>query len=175
MDELDLQLPGVRLRALSYGPADGPVALCAHGLSANALSWPTVADVLVPLGVRVVALDLRGRGRSEAPPPGSYGLDAHAGDVLAAADALGAERFDLLGWSMGALIGLVVAGRAGERLRSLTLIDHAGEMDPEAVEAVRAGLARLDAVVATPEAYVDGIRARSPIEHWDERWEGFYR
>jgi pimeloyl-ACP methyl ester carboxylesterase len=174
MDELDLQLPGVRLRALTRGPEDGPLALCVHGLSANALSFTTIGDVLEPLGVRVVALDLRGRGRSEVLPPGSYGLDAHAGDVLAAADALGAERFDLLGWSMGALIGLVVAGRAPERLRSLTLIDHAGHMDESAVDAVRAGLARLDAVVPQPEAYVQAIRSASPIERWNAGWDAFY-
>ena len=59
---------------------------------------------------------------------------------------------------MGALVGLVVANRAPERVRSLTLVDHAGHMDASAVDAVRAGLARLDAVVASPDAYVAAIR-----------------
>jgi pimeloyl-ACP methyl ester carboxylesterase len=175
VDAFDLQLPGVRLHALASGPPDGDLVLCAHGLSANAMSWRPLVGALDGRPLRVVALDLRGRGRSEVTPPGTYGLETHAGDVLAAADALGAERFHLCGWSMGALIGLVTVNRAPGRLRSLTLVDHAGAMDPSAVDAVRAGLRRLEAVVDEPDVYVNAIRAGSPIERWDEGWDAVYR
>ncbi len=176
MDAIDLQLPGVRLHALASGPEDGELVLCAHGLSANATSWHALAGALEGRPLRVVALDLRGRGRSEVTPPGTYGLATHAADVLAAADALAGPRpFHLCGWSMGALIGLLVANEAPGRLRSLTLVDHAGSMDASAVDAVRAGLARLDAVVDDPAQYVAAIRAGSPIEHWDEGWDAYYR
>ncbi len=176
MDPIGLQLPGVRLHALASGPEDGELVLCAHGLSANATSWRSLARALEDRPFRVVALDLRGRGRSEATPPGTYGLATHAADVLAAANALvGPGPFHLCGWSMGALIGLMAANREPGRLRSLTLVDHAGHMDASAVDAVRAGLARLDVVVDDPDRYVAAIRAASPIEHWDEGWDAFYR
>ena len=176
MDSIDLHLPGVRLHALASGPEDGELVLCAHGLSANATSWQSLARALEGRPFRVVALDLRGRGRSEVTPPGTYGLAQHASDVFAAANALvGPVRFHLCGWSMGALIGLVAATQQPGRLRSLTLVDHAGQMDASAVDAVRSGLARLDAVVDEPEQYVAAIRAASPIEHWDEGWDAYYR
>jgi pimeloyl-ACP methyl ester carboxylesterase len=175
MRERDLALPSGRLRALERGPADGPLVLCVHGLSANARAFDGFADRLAAAGTRVVALDLRGRGHSDVTAPGSYGLAAHAADLLDAADLLGAERFTVVGWSMGALIGLVLAGRAPGRLDGLALIDHAGAMDAEAVDAVRRGLARLDAVVDAPEDYVAAIRAASPVEHWGPFWDAFYR
>ena len=175
MQERDLALPSGRMRALERGPADGPLVLCAHGLSANARAFDPIGERLEAAGRRVVAVDLRGRGHSEVTAAGSYGLRAHAADLLDAADLLGADRFTLLGWSMGALIGLVLADRAVGRLAGLALIDHAGAMDPEAVEAVERGLARLDAVVDTPEEYVAAIRAASPVERWGPFWDAFYR
>jgi pimeloyl-ACP methyl ester carboxylesterase len=175
MRERDLALPSGRLRALERGPADGPLVLCAHGLSANAHAFDVVGERLEAAGHRVVALDLRGRGHSDVTAPGSYGLAAHAADMLDAADILGAERFALLGWSMGALIGLVLAARARDRLTALGLIDHAGAMDAAAVDAVRRGLARLDAVVDDPDEYVAAIRAASAIERWGPFWDAFYR
>jgi 3-oxoadipate enol-lactonase len=172
---IDLDLPGGRLHAEESGPPDGPLVLCGHGLSAN-LRW---TDPLVPrltaAGCRVVSLDFRGRGGSPDTGPGTYGLTAHAADVIAAADALGAAAFRYAGWSMGALIGIAVASAAGDRLERLVLVDHAGAMDEAAVEAVRAGLARLDVTVPEPQRYLDAIRAASAIRHWGAFWDAFYR
>jgi pimeloyl-ACP methyl ester carboxylesterase len=123
---------------------------------------------------QVVAIDLRGRGRSAITPPGTYGLAAHAEDVLEAATALGADRFDLVGWSLGALIGITAAGLATHRLRTLTLIDHCGREDPAAYAAVRQGLDRLDAVVDRPEDYVARIREAGAVTPWNEYWTRCY-
>jgi pimeloyl-ACP methyl ester carboxylesterase len=123
----------------------------------------------------VVALDVRGRGHSEVTAPGTYGMTAHAADVVAVANALDAEVFDLAGWSMGALIGIVAASTAAGRLRRLVLIDHAGRSDDGALAAVRAGLARLDAIVDDPADYVATLRDRGVIERWQEQWDAMYR
>jgi pimeloyl-ACP methyl ester carboxylesterase len=109
-----------------------------HGLSANMHAFDYLAERLAGEDRQLVAFDLRGRGRSETTPSGSYGLAAHARDALEMADRFGAERFDFVGWSLGALIGLTAAGMAGERLRTLTLIDHCGTVDPTAYAVVRA-------------------------------------
>jgi pimeloyl-ACP methyl ester carboxylesterase len=172
---LDLALPSGRVRAERRGPPDGPLVLCVHGLSANLRGYDTLGAGLAAAGCRVVAIDLRGRGASEVTPPGTYGLPAHARDVLACADRLGADRFALVGWSMGAMVALHVAGVAPGRLTHVVLLDAAGPMEEAAVDAVRAGLARLDAVVPAPEAYVAAIRAAGAIVPWHEQWDGFYR
>jgi pimeloyl-ACP methyl ester carboxylesterase len=129
---------------------------------------------LAGAGRRIVAIDLRGRGRSEITPPGGYGLAAHVRDVVEVADRLGAERYDHLGWSLGALIGITVAATAPDRLRSLTMIDHCGRGDDASYAAVRRGLARLDAVVDRPEDYLAAIRAAGLVTPWTAFWDRFY-
>lgn len=173
--ELDLHLPSGRLRAQRWGQGGGrPLAICVHGLSGNMHGFDSIGPALAEAGRDALALDLRGRGRSDETGPGTYGLRAHLADVLAAADELGFASFELVGWSMGALIGLDLAVEAPERLARLVLIDHAGRMDESAVEAIIAGLARLDAVVPSAEAYVDAIRGAGAIRTWSPFWERYY-
>lgn len=172
---LDLELTNGRVRAERRGDPAAPLTLCVHGLSGTLRSFDRIAPALERAGRQTVAIDLRGRGRSEVTPPGTYGMEGHVRDVLEVATRLGADRFDLVGWSMGALIGIVVAAAAPERLRSLTVIDHAGGMDASALDAIRGGLARLDAVVESPEEYVASIRGLGVIDPWTELWEAVYR
>ena len=149
--------------------------LCVHGLSANLCGFTYLAEHLAGPHRQVVAIDLRGRGRSEVTPPGTYGLDRHARDVVDVATALGADEFDVAGWSLGALISMRVAFRNGDRLRSVTLIDHAGPSDSAALVPIRDGLDRLDAVVPTPDAYLQAIRAGGVIDPWSEFWDATTR
>ena len=171
---LDLELSSGRVRAERRGDAEAPLVLLVHGLSGNLRSFDRVAERVAADARQVVAVDLRGRGRSEVTPPGTYGLAAHAADLLELATKLGAERFDVAGWSMGGLIGIVLADQAPERLRRLAIIDHAGGMDEDALTAIRAGLARLDAVVERPEQYVGAIRFVGAISPWSELWDEVY-
>jgi pimeloyl-ACP methyl ester carboxylesterase len=140
--------------------------------SINAFDF--LAEELAGPDRQVVAIDLRGRERSDITPPGTYGLAAHAEDVLEAATLLGADRFDYVGWSLGALIGITAAGRAAERLRTLSLTDHCGREDPAAYAAVRQGLDRLEAVVDRPEDYVGRIRDAGMVTPWNAYWERTY-
>jgi pimeloyl-ACP methyl ester carboxylesterase len=175
VEERTLELTSGRIAAAVSGPEDGPLVLCVHGLSANLRAYDAIAPRLSDAGHRVAAIDLRGRGHSDVTPPGSYGLGAHAADVLAVANELGAETFDYVGWSMGALIGILAASLGAGRLRRLVLIDHAGASDPEAGAAVRAGLNRLDLPITDPDEYTDRMRAAGAIEHWHEQWDAMYR
>jgi pimeloyl-ACP methyl ester carboxylesterase len=173
MEEVEFDLPSGRVAAEIRG--EGPLVICVHGLSANLRAFDAIAPRLVEAGHRVVAYDVRGRARSEITAPGSYGLEGHATDVIAIANELEAETFDHVGWSMGALIGIIAASLAAGRLRRLVLIDHAGRSDPEAGDAVRAGLARLDAGISDPQEYVDRLREAGAIERWQEQWDAMYR
>jgi pimeloyl-ACP methyl ester carboxylesterase len=173
-EQFDLTLSSGVLHAARWGPADGPLTLCVHGLSANWNAFGYLAEQLATGGRRVVALDLRGRGRSDITPPGSYGLVAHAEDALEAATALGADRFDYVGWSLGALIGITATGRAPRRVRTLSLIDHSDREDGAAQDAVRAALNRLDAVVDDPDDYVARIREAGAVTPWSAWWDAVY-
>ena len=57
---IDVATPAVRLRALTWGPADAPIALCLHGFPDTAYGWRKVAPLLVDAGWRVVAPFMRG-------------------------------------------------------------------------------------------------------------------
>ncbi|MGA0606383.1 alpha/beta fold hydrolase [Phenylobacterium sp. VNQ135] len=73
-------------------------------------------------GARVIGLDQRGHGESAKPrDPQAYARETIAADVLALADALGVQRFDLIGYSMGARTALQVALAAPERVSKLVL------------------------------------------------------
>jgi len=173
--ELDLSLSSGTVHAQRSGPVGAPLVLCVHGLSANMHAFDYLIERFAGSDRQVVAIDLRGRGRSEITPPGSYGLTAHARDALEVAEQLGAERFDYVGWSLGALIGITAAGIAAERLRSLTMIDHCGTVDTAAYAAVRNGLNRLDAVVDDPADYLAAVRGGGVVTPWNEYWERVYR
>jgi pimeloyl-ACP methyl ester carboxylesterase len=172
--ELDLTLSSGTVHAQRYGRAGAPLVLCVHGLSANMHAFDHLAEQIAGPDRQVVAFDLRGRGRSDITPPGSYGLAAHAADALEVAEQLGAERFDYVGWSLGALIGITAAGLAAERLHSLTMIDHCGTVDTAAYTAVRNGLNRLDAVVDDPADYLAAVRGGGVVTPWNEYWERAY-
>ncbi len=174
-DTHTLALESGHLHVERSGPADAAhTAVCVHGLTANVRAFDDLRDDLVAAGVQVLAMDLRGRGRSEDSGPGTYGLPAHAADVVAVAEHFGLERWHHVGWSMGALIGLDLAALAGERLQTVALLDAAGGMDPAALDAVRAATARLDAVVPTAQAYFDAIRASGIFEPWAPYWERYF-
>lgn len=98
---------GVRLIGADAGSGE-PALLLVHG-------WGTDRGVLAPLCERararrrVVALDLRGFGASDAQPP--YDVATHADDLAVVVRALGLERPVVVGHSLGGLIALDFAAR----------------------------------------------------------------
>lgn len=96
-----------------------PVVLV-HGNWGSSTWWEPVLDRL-PQGRRGIALDLRGRGRTRG-PDNEYSVTSMAGDVLAFADALRLDRFDLVGHSLGSCIAMEIALAHPERLHSLVVV-----------------------------------------------------
>ncbi len=126
-EELTLELPGLRLAAQAWGPAGGRPVLALHGWLDNAASFAPLAPLLA--GLRVVALDLAGHGRSDRRPSGCrYHFVDNLYDVLAAADVLGWPRFALLGHSLGAAVACMVAASVPERIERLALIEGLGPL-----------------------------------------------
>ncbi|MDQ3426847.1 MAG: alpha/beta hydrolase [Gemmatimonadota bacterium] len=118
--------------AIDDGGQGHPV-LFVHSLAGNTSHWSAQLDHLRKTR-RAVALDLRGHGRSEAPGNGDYAIEALAADIGMVADALGLERFALVGHSMGAGVALAYAGAHPERLTHLFVADPIGDgtQTPEA-------------------------------------------
>lgn len=115
---------GLRLAFFDEGPRDGEPIVLVHGFGSNArVNWVGTGwvDLLVGDGRRVVALDNRGHGASDAPhDPALYHTgDMMAEDVRRLMDHLGIDRADLMGFSKGAWIGGHMALRHPERLRSV--------------------------------------------------------
>lgn len=121
----DGALRGSSEAAGSAGPA-APTVLLVHGVTASHLAWPFVVDRLP--GVRVIAPDLRGRGRSNG-IEGPAGMATHAADLAALLDAVGIERTVVVGHSMGAFVSVVFAHLHPDRVSRLLLIDGGLPLD----------------------------------------------
>jgi pimeloyl-ACP methyl ester carboxylesterase len=171
---LDFSLPGGRIRAERRGPADAPLVIGVPGLTANLRSFDVLAAALASAERQVVVVDLRGRGHSETTPPGSYGWPAHARDLVALADALGVDTFDLVGHSMGGFVGMQLAADLPQRLRRLVLVDALGRPEPESLPPILAASQRLGVVQPDAETYVALVRAAAAIDEWNDVWRRHY-
>ncbi|HSD15862.1 MAG TPA: alpha/beta hydrolase [Thermomonas sp.] len=142
MREVVLHTPLGVLAALR-NDGHGPPVLALHGWLDNAASFLPLASHLGDIDL--VALDLPGHGRSAHLPPGAdYSFASAIASVLDAADALGWERFALLGHSMGAGIASQVAAACPQRIGRLLAIEALGALSdvPErTVERMRAAVA----------------------------------
>ena len=103
----------------SWGSGE-PVVLL-HGGSGSWAHWARNLRVLVDQGRKVFACDLPGCGESDRPPVGEDG-DALPPWIEEGASALGLEKFDLVGFSFGAMVSGFYAARYPARVRKLVLV-----------------------------------------------------
>ncbi len=111
---------GGELTVAEWGDPAAEPLLAIHGITASHLAWLMVAEQLPER--RIIAPDLRGRGRSDA-LPGPYGMPRHASDLVAVLDGLGLDRVQVTGHSMGAFVAVAMAAAAPERVTDLVLVD----------------------------------------------------
>src|ERR687892_2466654 len=88
--------------ALADGPDDAELVLLLHGFPQTSASWREQIEALAAAGHRAVAPDQRGYSPNARPTDvAAYAMPELVGDVLELADALGAERFHLVGHDWG--------------------------------------------------------------------------
>jgi pimeloyl-ACP methyl ester carboxylesterase len=158
--EIDVPVDGGLMRVGVWGPKleDAPVVLAVHGITASHVCWELLARQLPH--ARVVAPDLRGRGRS-ADLPGPWGMARHAEDLAHVLDGLGIGAAFVVGHSMGGVVSVVFRHRHPARVRGLLLADGGlpvpmppGMTAEQAVQAVLGpALARLSMTFPDREAY----------------------
>jgi 3-oxoadipate enol-lactonase/4-carboxymuconolactone decarboxylase len=107
-----------------------------HSLGTDHGMWDLQMPALLR-HFRVLRLDLRGHGASDA-PAGDYTMAQLGRDVLAAVDAVGCARFAYCGLSIGGMIGQWLGAHEGDRLERLVLANTSPRMaDPGSFEARR--------------------------------------
>ncbi|MBI2867118.1 MAG: alpha/beta hydrolase [Chloroflexi bacterium] len=134
------QANGLRFHYLAWGAPGKPYLYLLHGGGQSAHSWDDVAPALAQR-FHVVAPDQRGHGDSDWATDGDYSHGAQAKDIIAIADALGMQRFALMGLSMGGRNALVVAVRHPERIEKLVVIDVGPEVMREGARAIKSFVA----------------------------------
>src|SRR5215813_9493693 len=123
--ERDVDLGDVRVSIAEAGAGPRRLLLV-HGFTGAKEDFTPWLDRLAASGWHAVAPDLRGHGASAKPAQeAAYSFEIMADDMLGLADALGWDRFVLLGHSMGGMVAQFVACKEPARLDGLILMDTA--------------------------------------------------
>ncbi len=111
---------GIAVNYEVSGPVDAPAVVLHHPLASNLTTWNALTAVLEPR-YRVVRMDARGHGKTEA-PDGPYTFETLAADVVGLLDHLGIAKARFLGLSMGGMVGQYLGLLFPERFHSLCLV-----------------------------------------------------
>ena len=115
---------GCQLHYEEYG--QGAPVLLVHGLGSSTRDWEYQIPVLAA-HYRIIALDVRGHGRSHKPRE-RYSIEGFAADVAALIEHLKLAPVHLVGISMGGMIGFQLAVDRPELLKSLTIVNSGPEV-----------------------------------------------
>jgi pimeloyl-ACP methyl ester carboxylesterase len=138
-------------------PANPRVVVCLHGVSRQGRDFDTLAGSLAG-DCRVVCPDIVGRGRSgRLANPMDYGIPTYVADLVTLVARLDVETIDLVGTSMGGLIGISLASLTDTPVRRLVVNDVGPTLDP-------VGLARIGTYLGLP------VRWQSLAEAAEATW-----
>lgn len=116
-----LEINGLRLHHLEWGPPDGPPLVLLHGVRAHARIWTRPAAYLTP-PYRLLAPDFRGHGDSAWTDAG-YGTPRYLADFTAWVDSVALGRFALVGHSAVGRVAVGYAAAHPERVERLVVVD----------------------------------------------------
>jgi pimeloyl-ACP methyl ester carboxylesterase len=173
-ERVDVVVAGGHLATFRLGvDPSAPPVIAIHGITSTSRTWLAIARALEDRA-SLIALDLRGRGDSNALPP-PFGIDAHVRDVIAVLDHFGLDRAVIAGHSLGAYIAARLATLHPERVDSLVLVDggltipDSRGVDPEEFMEAFLGptLARLRMTFADLDAYYAWWSEHPAVAHAD--------
>ena len=124
MEETLITIRGLKICLCTWGPEEGPLVLCLHGILEQGAAWSEVAIRLAQKGYRVIAPDLRGHGRSDrVGKGGSYNLIDFLGDIDAIVENLAGKAFILVGHSLGSVLGAIFATIRPQSIKNIVLVE----------------------------------------------------
>lgn len=151
--------------------------LCVHGLTSNCRCWDGIAASLAPQH-RILAMDLRGRGRSGHPAAG-YDMNHHCLDIQALINSLQLGSVVVMGHSLGAFITLTFAARYPQHVQRIVLVDGGGKLSEEQMNRVVGGikpaLDRLGKVFPSHDAYHASMKQAPFLQPWTPALETYFR
>jgi haloalkane dehalogenase len=122
----DAGLGALRMHYVDAGPRDGPVVLCLHGEPTWSFLYRKMIPLFAAAGMRVIAPDLVGFGRSDKPARREdYSYARHVQWMQDFIGAAGLSDITLLGQDWGGLIGLRVLAADPDRFRRFSLSNTA--------------------------------------------------
>lgn len=126
-----------RLHYTEWGAPEAPVVLCLHGLTQTARAFDRLAEALAT-DRRVVCPDVVGRGRSGwLPDPFGYDFPQYLADANALIARLGVEQVDIVGTSMGGIMGMLLASLPDTPVGKLVVNDVGPFIPKAALERIR--------------------------------------
>jgi pimeloyl-ACP methyl ester carboxylesterase len=130
---------GIDIAYVDWGPGDATrCVICVHGLTRNARDFDVLAEALADRGLRVIAVDVVGRGRSSwLKDPSQYVVPVYAQQLKQLIDMLGLGTVDWVGTSMGGLIGMALAAAAPGLINRLVLNDVGPFVPKAALQYIR--------------------------------------
>ncbi len=145
---------GLKLYARDYRcvGAEAGTIICIPGLTRNSADFAVLAEHLSK-HYRVVAVDLRGRGRSDNDPkPENYVPEVYCADVLNLLDRIDAPEVTLIGTSLGGLVSILCGARERGNVRSIILNDIGPEVQAAGLQRIQSYMRTRVDVVSWPEA-----------------------
>jgi pimeloyl-ACP methyl ester carboxylesterase len=139
------------------------VVVCVHGYSGNARDFDYLARDLAR-DARVICIDIAGRGDSDWLASGlGYHFGTFTADIEALLAHLGLKNVDWVGTSMGGLIGLLLASRPSNPIRSLVMNDIGAFVPLDALQAIARNL-------EAPERFATLEDVEKHIRHTHREW-----
>lgn len=120
------EINGIAMNFAVSGREGAPAVVLHHPLATELSIWDELTAALEPK-YRVVRLDARGHGKSEASPP-PYDMSRLAADVVGLMDHLKIDKARYLGLSMGGFVGQQLGLEHASRFHSLTLVSTSSDM-----------------------------------------------
>lgn len=123
IEQIQIQAGNYRFDARAAGPAQGPLVLLLHGFPETSYQYRSQLTALAQAGFRAVAPNQRGYSPGARPTDvADYGILDLAQDIIQIANALGAERFHLVGHDWGGGIAWTLGRFYPKRVASLTVL-----------------------------------------------------
>ena len=156
---------GCVIHAEVEGPERAPVLMLSNSLGTNLHMWDEQVGPLTR-HFRLVRYDRRGHGQSSV-PKGPYTMERLGRDVIGVLDALGIQKVNWCGLSMGGMVGMWLGANAANRVDKLILSNTAAYFPDKTVWEGRIKLVRDKGLAAIVDAnmerwFTKAFRDRSP-------------